>query len=322
VLPFEYVLIKDLRDQGIDAAEVPDPLATELIQLASDRLNLHSGRWFVPVPMVAELDGRDSPTIFLPGFIPFIEVTSAKISSERSIGRTNLGCVSILPDKRVFGNLERDDVEISRDAFLLEIVSRAAGVVNAAGILIGEKELHFPRGRRNIKIDGVFGAITERTGGKFETETTATASEGDEVVTVTDVSGFRKNDVAVFILAEGAEVQIVVDVDKGANQLKFTTPDSLKFDVPSGTKVRTYGRVPLQIKRCTLRLANHNRKLLGSIDAEADDIEKFIISEKTDNYEYKLDPDAVAGLESGSTGDAECDRVLDLFTPPPYIGFV
>ena len=321
MLPFEYVLIKDLRDQGIDATAVSDELATELIQLSSDRINKHTGQWFVPVLATMDLDGRDSSVIFLPNYIPIIEVTKVVIDADKSVSRERHGCFQMFRDRRFFGTLSGADVIPSENGRFAEFVAASAAVQDVFGRIIDNEGFVFARGRRNVNLSGTFGNIFSR-GVKLTATTSGAVLEGAVEVVVDDVTGWRKNDVAVFLLAAGAEVQIVVDIDKGANKLLFPAPDTLKFDVPDATKVENYGRVPLQIRRCAIRLVNLNQDLIGSIAASQAQTAQFIIAEKTDNYEYKLDPDAVAGLEQGSTGDSECDRILDLFSPPPYVGFV
>ena len=109
--------------------------------------------------------------------------------------------------------------------------------------------------------------------------------------------------------------------------LYFQT-DSLKLRtaVSDGDTLSTYGRTPELIRYSAIRLVAKMYPQVGDSSQQEDLIAQAIVSEKTDNYSYKLDPQLLRErIEAGvnSTGDVEVDSILSQMIDeiPLYIGF-
>jgi len=92
------------------------------------------------------------------------------------------------------------------------------------------------------------------------------------------------------------------------------TFDFLEVSVPIGSNIYSYGQVPELIKWCVTKLVVKNRGTLGLATSILPD-PSLMLSEKTDNYTYRLSEDALRDSLSGSTGDIEVDKILDQFRP-------
>ena len=93
-----------------------------------------------------------------------------------------------------------------------------------------------------------------------------------------------------------------------------------------GQTLATYGRIPQLIRYATIRLVAKMYPRIGDSSEQEDLISQAIVSEKTDNYSYKLDASLLRErIEAGanSTGDTEVDSILSQMVDeiPVYIGF-
>jgi len=319
---FEYCTEKDLRDEGVTIDEASPTRLRYLIRVASDRINRFTGQIFQPIVGDQYVDGQNSPLVYLPGYIPIIDLTAIQIVSERTARQRT----SVLPDRREF-TVALANVELSQDNRMIEWVTD----YSTSGALpwwMGptEYETWFPRGRKNVKLTGVFGWLE---GDKaLSTTTTSAATAGDAKVVVDDLTDWESHDWAIFTLTGGTVMQKISGVDSTTSSLLFADdgPSKLSFDVPSGTVVQSFGRTPMLIRRAATRLVIRDMPQLSSEGGQQDDImQQAIVEERIDNYRYKIDADLISQrIESGSTGDAQVDSILQQFIDeiPTYIGMV
>jgi hypothetical protein len=232
----------------------------------------------------------------------------------------------VLPDRREF-TVALDQVERSQDNRVIEWITDYA----TSGTLpwwMGptEYETWFPRGRKNVKLTGVFGWLEGDK--ELSTTTTADATVGDAKVEVDDTTGWEPHDWALFELTSGTVMQKISGVDTATSSLMFADdgPSKLQFSIPSGTTVQSFGRTPMLIRRAATRLVIRDMAQLSGENGSQDDImTQAIVEEKIDNYRYKIDSDLIAQrIESGSTGDSQVDSILQQFIDeiPTYIGMV
>jgi len=313
---FEYCTVQDLRDEDILPAECSDDRALMLIRRASSKINMYTSQWFGPVSNVQYVDGQNSSMVWLPGFVPVIKLSAIEILPGRSARVRE----SVLPDRRVF-NVDVSGVQLSRGNRFIEMIADMTGVL----ALIPQEqydEVWFPEGRQNVKLTGVFGWMESPK--DLQATVAADAAKGAGDVQVVSTAGWEAGDVAIF--PDGTQ-QIVTGVAEAPIRLLFQgDPYKLRVAVTAGQIIQTYGRTPDLIRYCTMKLTKLMVPKIGNEDEQADEIQKAIVSEKTDNYSYKLDPSLLRErFEAGamSTGDSEVDSILTQMIDeiPAYIGF-
>lgn len=116
----------DLRSAGITQEQAGSRYLEVLIKQASALIDHYTGIWFEPRRKVFLLDGTGRRTIDLPA--PAVELTTVRVDGRLLIPGD---------DYEVYSDGEDKD-----DPYLW----RAAG---------------WPKGRRNVEVDGVFGYVTE-----------------------------------------------------------------------------------------------------------------------------------------------------------------
>jgi hypothetical protein len=321
---FEYCTIKDLRAEGVTFEEAQVNRALYLIRVASARINQFTSQVFAPIVGDQYVDGRDSPLVFLPNLLPIAKLSAISIISSRTSRRR---ATNVLPDRREF-TVALANVELSQDNRFVEwITDETSNLAWPYWAYPAESETWFPRGRKNIKLTGVFGWL--EGDGELSTTVTAAASQGAGKVVVADVTGWEEGMWAVFTFPDGTvKTQVISGVDTTTSALLFATgdPSKLKFDVPDTSTVESYGSTPLLIRRAATRLVIRDMPQLSAPEGSQDDImQQAIVEERIDNYRYKIDPDLIAErIESGSTGDAQVDSILQQFIDeiPVYVGMV
>ncbi|GAF95113.1 unnamed protein product, partial [marine sediment metagenome] len=143
-------------------------------------------------------------------------------------------------------------------------------------------------------------------------------------VEIDDASEWDEGDICVF--PDGSQ-QLVTGVKQSTNELYFqSSPLKLLVALSNGDTLVSYGRTPQLIRYCTIKLVARMYPKVGDSSESADLITQAIVSEKTDNYSYKLDPSLLRErIEAGinSTGDVEVDSILSQMIDeiPVYIGF-
>lgn len=320
---FEYCTVKDLRDEGVTVAEANLNRLIALIRVSSSKINRFTSQWYIPVETELFIDGKNSALASLPNCVPIQKIEEIEVISERSTRKN----ASVLPDRRTFGPLVLADVSLSNNGRYIELVSLETGslideIIRPAG------ELWFPEGRRNIRVKGVFGWVEDQK--EVSTTAAVAANKGDARVQLTDISGWEEGDFALFELAAGTRGQMVTNIDESTSELVFGGDTRrLLFAVPQDTVVKSFGRTPVLIRRAAVRLTAKEITLLGAEDSASqmeELIQRAIVSERTDNYSYRLDPTLLREAtesNSGTTGDPQVDSILQEFVEdsPPYVGF-
>ena len=320
MLYFEYCTIQDLRDEGITPQECSDARALTIIRRASAKINIFTSQWFAPVVGDQYIDGQNSRMVWLPNYVPIQKLTAIEVLSTRTarVGPHHL------PDRRVY-EISLSDVELARNNRVVELITDVSSSGQPQSRWYGDnlEEIWFPEGRRNVHLTGVFGWLED------EKDVSSTVV-GDWAlrspkIQLTSVAGWDDGDVCVF---PDGSLQIVTGVLPSANEIYFRT-DSLKLKtaVTDGQTLVTYGRIPQLIRYATIRLAVRMYPKAGDFDEQEELMSQAIVSEKTDNYSYKLDASLLRErIEAGAngTGDAEVDSILSqmIDETPMYVGFV
>jgi len=324
---FEYITVLDIRNEGVSDTDYTDARVLECIRQASAKVNLYTDQWFQPVVGIYYLDGGDSPFLRFPEFKKFIEVSSIEILDSR----TSRIKSKVFPTRRYFDETT-NIYQISNCGRFIEFVTDVSGLTSSGNFDTGCKYL-WPLGRQNIKVDGVFGWLEEKY---LEATVTSAATAGDTSVEVDSVENWEVGDYAVFYLDPAnnvVDIQIVTGVDSGTNTLSFEgdgTSGGIRFDVPLSTEIKTFGRVPLLIQYVTKRFTIKLLESLSSVLDPENIINNAIVSEKVDNYTYKLNASVItssSGIDSlsqGGTGDSTADSILQRFVTqvPPVVGYI
>ena len=322
---FEYCTIKDLRDESVTFEDAQVNRALYLIRVASARINQFTSQVFAPITGDQYIDGRDSSLVSLPNLWPIVKLSSISILPARTSRRR---ATNVLPDRRVF-SVALSNVEISQNGRFIEWITDESDYSDwPTWSYPSESETWFPRGRRNIKLGGIFGWLED--GDEELTATvTSTAVKGASKVIVDDVTGWEEGMWAIFTFPNGTiEKQAISGVDEVTPALLFASgdPAKLRFAVPDTSTVEGHGRTPLLIRRAATRLAVRDLAQITGEQGSPDDIfQQALVEERTDNYRYKLDANLIAErIESGSTGDSQVDAILQQFIDeiPVYVGMV
>lgn len=316
---FEYCTIQDLRDEGITPQECPDARALTVIRRASAKINIFTSQWFAPVVGEQLVDGQNSRMVWLPNYVPIQKLAAIEVLPART---ARVG-PRFLPDRRVY-EISLSDVELARNNRVVELIGDVTANTLFPGQWYGNnlEEAWFPEGRRNVKLTGVFGWLED------EKDVSSTVV-GDWAlrspkIEIDDASEWAEGDVCVF--PDGSS-QIVTGVKLSANELYFQTDGlKLKTAVTDGQTLATYGRIPQLIRYAAIRLVAKMYPRVGDSSEQEDLISQAIVSEKTDNYSYKLDASLLRErIEAGanSTGDTEVDSILSQMVDeiPVYVGF-
>lgn len=316
---FEYCTIQDLRDEGITQDECSDERAKTIIRRASAKINIFTNQWFAPISGDQYVDGQNSRMVWLPNFIPILKLSAIEIMKTRTarVGPFHL------PDRRIY-EIQLSDVMLSRRGRAVEIVDDVTTQNNWPYRWYYDdlEEVWFPEGRRNIKLTGVFGWLEDDK--EIESTVVGDWPLKSPKIQIDDSSSWEEGDICIF---PSGETQTVSGIKNSTNELYFQTdPLKLKAALSDGDTVTTYGRTPQLVRYSAIKLVHRMYPKIGDIDEQEELISQAIISEKTDNYSYKLDPSLLRErIEAGinSTGDTEVDSILTQMIDeiPVYIGF-
>jgi hypothetical protein len=318
---FEYCTVEDLRNEGITTQECTDERAIMLIRLASAKINVFTSQWFAPTIGDEYIDGQNSRMIWLPNFVPINKLSAISILPDRT---ARVGPY-VMSDRRVY-SIALTDVQLSRNSRVIELITNVCADLTHlpwAWYQDTMDEIWFPEGRRNVKLTGVYGWLDDAK--DVESIVVGDWPERSAKIIIDDASEWQDGDFAIF---PDGSMQIVTGVKKSTNELYFKgDPFKLKTALVDGGVIHTYGRTPILVRWCTIKLAHIMTPKLGDSSAIDDIVAAAIVSEKTDNYSYKLDPSLLrdrieAGV--GSTGDAEVDALLAQMIDeiPVYVGYV
>ncbi len=301
-----YATVQDLRDEGIDSSVLTDTAALKLILQMSRRIDRVTRERFFPRFESLRMGGRGSPLLRHPDIIPIIEVRSLQLGNAAASG------------DQVPIDLDTIVLQAGDPSFYLERVSdfddhRRHHHSHHHGHHDGGR---FPRGRGNVLLDGIFGWISQRE--MVETEVAIDFAVDETTITVDDASEFRKGDA---LLINDSKPVIIIGIAGDV-----LTVDAVPFSGFTGETVITWGRVPTEITRACLILVISERFPIGSESAADLDLDSRMISEKTDNYQYKVAGSKKTSASGGSggsgntTGYIDADEILRGYLPPALVG--
>ncbi|MEW6556025.1 MAG: hypothetical protein AB1349_01570 [Elusimicrobiota bacterium] len=274
--PFEYTTISRLRNEGISVQELDDQRARDIIELMSLYINSLTDQWFTPVEDTVSLDGNNTSSIFLRNLIPIIKVKRLCVSDE-----------VIEPEKY--------QIDWRRIRLL---------------------EGHFPEGRLNIEIEGVFGWL--------ENQKEQSALLQSEIITgsveaiLDSVEGFNVRDIVDFIDTKNHGIRIIInEIDVQSRKLKF---DSVRvtLKIEPGAKVISYGTVPKLIERACMLLVINNKEKINSAEWSEKKFSGLLKRETVDNYSWEIFQEAAGMI----TSDPLTDEILGNYCPPPTVEFI
>jgi hypothetical protein len=317
-----YVSIAELRAEGLTTVEMDDERVLNLIERMSSKIDLFTGQFFIPKTEVVRVDGKELPYVSYPRSVPIIKINSVQIIPENCrVKRWNCvfprQAIETLP-------LRTDQYAISGSKREVEFLdySKNYHMHDDYYFSIGERfPKVFPEGSSNVELNGVFGWVENPK--EVESLVTVDSLSTDNFLQVADASLFEKYDHLIIELTPALQRRVTrIDYD---NNILYV--DVLGRTVQTGTIIRSYGSVPLQIAECAMRLVNRYRSLLFDPENQ-DDINGAIHEEKIDSYQWKAKARFYGGLWDkeetnwASTGDLIVDRILQEFVGPVEVGIV
>jgi hypothetical protein len=316
---FEYASLQALRAEGIDATELPDDRARYLVRLASRRINEVTTQWFCPVWGAWRISGSDSGILIAPQMVPILTVD--QLSQYEPYSQEKFpyepSDFHVVPP-------ETPD-ELARQ---IELFTMGGRLFTGGGtfyerrrdfILSQSGSVHdFEHGAGNFMLEGVLGWLENLK--NVDQLTTTDVNVGDTEVDLDDVGDIQAGDAVLL----GQKLCVIL-IEVTGNTIKWDWPS--EFSIPSGTRVRCFGQVPLDIVRACLMLVIRWKDPIGSDEGQSSVIQGRLMSERTDNYSYTLGKDEGGGGGGGggtvvTTGDTWVDQILANFVPPPYVGLV
>jgi len=310
-----YVSFQDIRDEGITTAIVSDIRLRKLIARYSRIAELYTNQWFGPVFGKAKIDGFDSSIISIDNEIPILKVNNIEVSTS-TVGH---GVRSHLKrGSYVFGFLSQSEYSISSNKRSIELLSLMPSNYNHTPDYneITSSRTLFPEGVSNVIVDGVFGYLIDLK--EVSALTTVIVNTNDVEIVIDDASLFRSGDIIAIDISGKYYYNIVSSVDTGLNKL-FINPSDVM--IPTGTKVLSFGSVHPLISYSVMKLVINNRGLIGSTNSALLN-PQAMLSEKTDNYTYRLSENIMLESLKGGTGDIEVDRIFNEFRSGGIRGFV
>ena len=306
--PHRYTTLQRIRDEGFAITSLPDADALRAVETASRLVNQVTDQLFVPIFQVLELDGEGDPVIHHPKLLPILKVLRLAF-----INIDLLGTTPLTTDEFSIHNTRRF---IKREP-LIGFTGRKKFVFDPD---VGAK--NFPRGVRNVELRAYFGWLEAFK--EIETKTTTDVANGAVSVDVESVDGILQDDVIVARDSDdNSFFAIVTAIDVANKKLFFDVINGLSKTVASGAELFAFGRVPLLVERATLILLNDLTPKIGSSSFLRNQFLAGVISERTDNYNYRKQSSSGGDLGSriNSTGSLEADNLLSNFTAPPLIAF-
>jgi hypothetical protein len=292
---FRYCSIQDLRDEGLTEDRLPDDRAMMLIQMCSSWINHITRQWFIPMRLRERVDGRNCNVVQLPTATPILEIFNLRL--------TKPGLFDLVYPSLAF-----------------EVKDRYVQLL--------DYKSHLPAQPKFVTMDGTFGWL-EETFNFAKTTTTVALSPGLQTFAVADSSKFRAGDTLLLgsDIPPDSEAIQVVSVDPSTDSI---TTDLISVDLPSGTPVVKYGRVPNLIKWATMLLVKDKMVPMGirgtDMDTEgprwwADRLN----SESVEGYSYNLAAIPKAyGYGGGqyTTGNPEVDDILQQFASSQHFVYI
>jgi hypothetical protein len=290
---FQYATIEDVREENVSVNTHDDDRVLEFIELASRFINLQTEQFFVPIREQHLLDGSGTPTLNSQNRIPIQEIKS--ISDDE------------LPPSQ---SLQPSDLEIpnQRSRQRREVLLRVPGNQNTV----------FTNGTNNIKMDGIFGWLEPRFKEPYKKEVVASSSYSDTEITLEDTERIEDH----FIPVIGKETYPVISEVDG-DTIKFD--QEIRFPVEPGDQAVFYGLTPKPIRRVAVKIAIKSAKKLGSggsqggLDfTETPEFKSRVVSERTDNYSYRLAQDVPEGVIKQGDLTSNVYTILKEYTVDPF----
>lgn len=296
---FEYLTIKQLRDEDITVVELPDARAKQLIKYYSSRINTLTNQWFQPNRLRTRVDGRNCALAHLPNFIPILVLDKLQVG---------------VPDGQEF-DVQSDSYVLQPNSNplvlprVVELIGPSVGggvpLVLRVPFLVQEGGVRngFPRTPQAVVLDGVFGWIEDKKAVTTDVIGLLTAPAGSPAtveIPVLSTAGFRRGDTLVF---PGNYVAILRDILTTPNRLVIEEPD---FTISMADKIEDFGRVPLQIQRAMMLLINRFMSLISVETTAEATMEALIKSESVEGYSYSRDsltPEQEKKLGGPGSGD-------------------
>lgn len=312
---FEYASLQALRAEGIDATEMSDDRARYLVRLASRRINECTTQWFMPVWGAWRISGSDSGILIAPQMVPVLKVD--RLSQYEPYSKVKFpyepADFHVVPPET--------PGELARQIELFTVGGRGGGGTfcerRSEFIFSQGGSVHdFNQGAGNFMLEGVLGWLENLK--DVDVLTTSDVSVGGTEVDLDDASEIEAGD-AVLV---GQKFCVLV-IEVVGNTIKWDWP--AEFVAPTGTRVRCFGQVPMDILRATLMLVIRWKDPIGSEEGQTSLVGGRLLSERTDNYSYTLGRDQGGGGGGDAvvtTGDTWVDQIIANFVPPPYVGFV
>lgn len=306
--PHRYTTIQALRDQGISTTKLSDADAPDVIELASSLVMRFTDQWFVPVLNDLEMNGQGDPVIHHPKLLPILDILQVALINIDIIGDTAL---------------TTDEFAISTNRRFVQrepLVGFTGRKKLALDPSVGAKS--FPRGVRNVRLKAIFGWLDNFK--DICTKTTQAVGDCQGDVTVESTIGISAGDVIIaYDSNDNFFHAILTEVDSTTKTLKFDMVKRLPAAVDSGATLCAFGRVPPLVERATIILVEDLRASISSSAFKKAQFQSGIVSERTDNYSYRLASPVGGDLGSAanSTGNLQADNILRHYTAPQYIGF-
>lgn len=313
---YKYATIQELRDENITAAQLSDARALKLIERVSREINELTEQWFVPIARRLVENGSGGHLLTLG--IPVLRASALELVTDRTVvqGVARVGAVEPDPVYGLPSELPRfdDSQAFGRPFGFLAIAPDFA----VDGRRLRSTTGAFPSGSQNIRIDGVFGWVEDAQ--DFKTALAVPFAPGDAEATLEDASGVRVGHVLAFISGAGASARTLyiawVKAVAGNVVTLVDAADDLAAELPIGTEASDFGAVPAGIERATVLLVNRAKDGIGSEEFSEEEFFGRLLSERTDNYEYRLRE------KPSVTGDDFVNGLLSQFVRPPFVGMV
>lgn len=311
---FKYTTVHRLRQEGFKQKELPFAKALLLIEEASDLLSDALGQWYVPHRTTKRLDGGGSSIIYFPNRIPFLEVLSmAELFTADVTGRELPRRIDILVGSADRTSYNSDEYIIRGRLLELLFTNAYPGRGNVEVDTYTGFLDWFGIDSRNTTIRKVIGELkTAMSQDAVEAELVSSAGFEDR-----DVLLFETNDTARTLLATAISNQVTHSTSKIAVD-KIQTLNGAQM--PIGTKVITFGKVPSLIERATILIVKKLNVQMGSDEYDEAVFSSKLKGEKTDRYSYTLFGQKEGG-GVGLTGDPLVDSQLHRFAEPNFVDF-
>ena len=290
---------------GVSEAKVADNVVQDALKLASDAISQGTRQIYLPTRELAYSNGRGTSIITHPEKYKIIEVFSMSVDSSRnSLGN------AIAESAGVIG-LGSSEYLIQTNGFIISVLPRAT----SAQISL------FPKGIKNVSIDGVFGWMDPIK--SYETETLSEIEENTTEVELGDVTNVEPGDILVFGDIENSTSNYlawaeVTEVDYDSDIITFEGLRSPVRATPIevGSTVKCYGQVPEAIKIATATMAKNRIIPATAIEGGAD-LKKMRVG----YYSWtKMTSEELGGAPTQTlTGSIYADGLLQQYVGPVNI---